>query len=99
MTNKEALELLYSDAKNYAYFNETEEDLSEIKAEYELIKQDLERLEQLEKAVEVLKSYRLTAEYVEGYYTQPIIMFNPADKDVVVVGITMEEYELLKEVL
>ena len=45
MTSKEALKLLYSDAENYAYFNETEEDLSEIKAEYELIKQDLERLE------------------------------------------------------
>ena len=45
MTSKEALKLLYSDAENYAYFNETEEDLSEIKAEYELIKQDLDRLE------------------------------------------------------
>ena len=48
MTSKEALKLLYSDAENYAYFNETKEDLSEIKAEYELIKQDLERLEELE---------------------------------------------------
>ena len=27
MTSKEALKLLYSDAENYAYLNETEEDL------------------------------------------------------------------------
>ena len=52
MTSKEALKLLYSDAENYAYLNETEEDLSEIKSEYELIKQDLERLEELEKEEE-----------------------------------------------
>ena len=55
MTSKEALKLLYSDAENYAYFNETEEDLSEIKAEYELIKQDLDRLEQLEDNIKIHK--------------------------------------------
>lgn len=68
MTSKEALKLLYSDAENYAYLNETEEDLSEIKAEYELIKQDLEVLEILRKHIKnkvdwnkhILKIYETT---------------------------------------
>lgn len=44
-TSKEYLELLYSDALN---FNEFEEDIEEVKREYNIIKQELERLEIIE---------------------------------------------------
>lgn len=41
----ELLELIYSDALNY---NEFEEDIEEVKREYNIIKQELERLEIIE---------------------------------------------------
>ena len=52
----------------------------------------------LKKVIEILKSYDLKVEYVEGYYTQPIIKFNHTYNEGV-VGITIEEFELLKEYL
>ena len=97
MTSKEALDRFMKTLCEYE--SDTNNKESVYSCWYRIIKEDLERLEKLENAIEVLKSYRLTASYVEGYYTQPIIMFNPVNKDFVVVGITMEEYELLKEVL
>ena len=54
--------------------------------------------EKLKKVIEILKSYDLRVEYVEGYYTQPIIKFNHTYNEGI-VGITIEEYDLLKEYL
>ena len=50
----------------------------------------------LKKVIEILKSYRLKTGYVEGCH-QPIITFTRSQEGV--VGITIEEYDLLKEYL
>jgi DNA repair exonuclease SbcCD ATPase subunit len=52
MNSKEALERLYSDIIN---LNEIEEDLKNIRDDYLIVKQDLERLEKLEKENQVLR--------------------------------------------
>lgn len=90
MTSKEALELLYSDAENYAYFNETEEDLSEIKAEYELIKQDLDRLEVL---ISVLQKIIDEEERFVLYDKYSALVIDGAIK------ITQQQCDVLKSVL
>ena len=65
----------------------------------DLISYDLyDENSKLKKVIEILKSYDLKVEYVEGYYTQPIIKFNHTYNEGV-VGITIEEFELLKEYL
>ena len=110
MTSKEALKLLYSDAENYAYFNETEEDLSEIKAEYELIKQDLERLEKLEKInyiqslfINEVRKYITQLQEVYNcqadYYNLYIKFSCPNEKDLFDILTTLklkEEYETIR---
>lgn len=110
MNSKEALKLLYSDAENYAYFNETEEDLSEIKAEYELIKQDLDRFEKLEKeykeARKSIKSWnenggellRENAKLKKVIEILKDILELQLENDVV-IPLTDREYDLLKEYL
>lgn len=94
MTSKEALKLLYSDAENYAYFNETEEDLSEIKLEYELIKQDLERLEKLKKAIEILKGKTIIIFALK--LSKDLSDYNRMTS---FKNLTQEEYDFLKEYL
>lgn len=90
MTSKEALKLLYSDAENYAYFNETEEDLSEIKAEYELIKQDLERLETL---ISILQKFIDEEEYFVLHDNYLSLGIDGS------INITQQQCDVLKSVL
>ena len=90
MTSKEALKLLYSDAENYAYFNETEEDLSEIKAEYELIKQDLERLETL---ISILQKFIDEEEYFVLHDKYLSLGIDGS------INITQQQCDVLKSVL
>ena len=90
MTSKEALKLLYSDAENYAYFNETEEDLSGIKAEYELIKQDLERLETL---ISILQKFIDEEEYFVLHDKYLSLGIDGS------INITQQQCDVLKSVL
>lgn len=90
MTSKEALKLLYSDAENYAYFNETKEDLSEIKAEYELIKQDLERLETL---ISILQKFIDEDEYFVLHDKYLSLGIDGS------INITQQQCDVLKSVL
>ena len=103
MNNKECLQRLFDD---YEYLIEEyyprseliESQLNKIKNNVNKIIQDLDRLEKLEKVIEILKSYHLKTEYVEGYYKRPIIRLG-YQCDEGCVGITMKEYEIVKEIL
>ena len=93
MTSKEALKLLYSDAENYAYFNETEEDLSEIKAEYELIKQDLERLEKVKKELNQTKSnFKNSQTHSKSHYKRLIDKYLKLEKVIEI----LKDYLMIK---
>ena len=92
MTSKEALEKMLGDLKNYeSYF--ADGGYYDNKEQFEIVKKDLERLEKLEKAFEVLKKSLLLLSVGElrGIY------FTLAYNNNYVM--TKEEYDLLKEVL
>ena len=69
---------------------------------YKTIKQDLDRLEKLEKAIEILKDKLdidiLTNGNVDNYYKY-YLDFRSSTNTRTFVSITQEQYELLKEVL
>ena len=97
MKSKEVLGLLYSDAENYVFFNESEEDLSVIKTEYEIIKKDLDKLEKLEEENEALKMgiESLHTDYKELKQTSEFVIekFKISNKNLT------DENEKLKKVI
>ena len=91
MTSKEALKKMLDDLKNYeSYF--ADGGYYDNKEQFDIIEKDLERLEKLEKAFEVLKKSLLLSvvEIHEHYYVCA------HDNN---YCMTKEEYDLLKEVL
>ena len=93
MTSKEALDKLINDYNNVVgnYV------MNNYSKEINLIKQDLERLEKLEKAIEILKRIYMFKFTEETIYEQNewlgCYIIQGTD------GLEKEEYELLKEVL
>lgn len=84
MNSKEALKRIYNDAIS---LNDIEEDVEEIKNDYNLIKQDLDRLKKLEIAIEILKE-------VCSLNSNRIL-----ETERNLLRLSKEEYELLKEAL
>ena len=92
MTSKEALDFI----KNYILKDKGRLNVL-VKTAFELVEKDLDRLEKLEKAIEILKRF-VTTSYCRNEETKkwdiPVMYsFGLSEK------ITQEEYDLLKEVL
>ena len=92
MTSKEALKDLLSILMNFERLSGVQDAHEVKKQKFEIIEKDLERLEKLEKVIEMLKkSFLLSVgELHEIYY---VLAY---DNNYVM---TKEEYDLLKEVL
>lgn len=86
MNSKEALEILFASYN----FDGNYHDLIIAR---EKLEQDLDKLEQLKKALDILKhkfEIKGVKEYLDGYVIDTKLYY---------IGISQEEYELLKEVL
>lgn len=94
MTSKEALERLNKHFYLEAYSFDPNEK-SNIR-EYEIIKQDLDRLEKLEKVIEILKD-KFIHHFIR--YSKSLTEYNKFIRDSEYDELTQEEYELLKEVI
>lgn len=87
MTSKEAL-------KEY-YYCDTDNVMEKSKILYEAIEKDLDRLEKLEKTIELLKTKVKMFEIYHGPKSRCYYLYI-GDR---IVFLSREEYELLKEVL
>ena len=105
MTSKKALERLYNMAcveagptkeKFITYARETEHNktCSEL---YNAIKQDLDRLEKLEKAIEILKKKQVSSIMI--WNSIDVSDYNLYRQEIPQLQLNDEEYELLKEYL
>lgn len=95
MNSKETLKKLYFDLIS---FTEREEDLKELRNDYLIVKQDLDKLKKLEKTIEILKdSLELTLYHnkILNIYSVELMCF----EEHLGMEVTQEEYELLKEIL
>ena len=92
MTSKEALKDIFDILMNLERFSNIHDEQNIKKQKFEIIEEDLERLEKLEKVIETLKkSFLLSVGELRGIY------FTLAYDNNYVM--TKEEYDLLKEVL
>ena len=92
MTSKEALKDLLGILMNFEHLSGIQDTHDVKKQKFEIIEKDLERLEKLEKVIEMLKkSFLLSVGELRGIY------FTLAYDNNYVM--TKEEYDLLKEVL
>ena len=92
MTSKEALKDIFDILVNFERFSNIHDEQNIKKQKFEIIEEDLERLEKLEKVIETLKkSFLLSVGELRGIY------FTLAYDNNYVM--TKEEYDLLKEVL
>ena len=92
MTSKEALKDIFDILMNLERFSNIHDEQNIKKQKSEIIEEDLERLEKLEKVIEMLKkSFLLSVGELRGIY------FTLAYDNNYVM--TKEEYDLLKEVL
>ena len=92
MTSKEALKDIFDILVNFERLSDIHDEQNIKKQKFEIIEKDLERLEKLEKVIEMLKkSFLLSVGELRGIY------FTLAYDNNYVM--TKEEYDLLKEVL
>ena len=92
MTSKEALKDILGILMNFERLSGVQDAHEVKKQKFEIIEKDLERLEKLEKVIEILKkSFLLSVGELRGIY------FTLAYDNNYVM--TKEEYDLLKEVL
>ena len=92
MTSKEALKDIFDILVNFERLSDIHDNQDIKKQKFEIIEEDLERLEKLEKVIETLKkSFLLSVGELRGIY------FTLAYDNNYVM--TKEEYDLLKEVL
>ena len=92
MTSKEALKDIFDILVNFERLSNIHDEQNIKKQKFEIIEEDLERLEKLEKVIETLKkSFLLSVGELRGIY------FTLAYDNNYVM--TKEEYDLLKEVL
>ena len=92
MTSKEALKDILDILMNFERLSDIHDEQNIKKQKFEIIEEDLERLEKLEKVIETLKkSFLLSVGELRGIY------FTLAYDNNYVM--TKEEYDLLKEVL
>ena len=92
MTSKEALKDIFDILVNFERLSDIHDNQDIKKQKFEIIEKDLERLEKLEKVIEMLKkSFLLSVGELRGIY------FTLAYDNNYIM--TKEEYDLLKEVL
>ena len=92
MTSKEALKDIFDILVNFERLSDIHDNQDIKKQKFEIIEEDLERLEKLEKVIETLKkSFLLSVGELHGIYY--VLAY---DNNYVM---TKEEYDLLKEVL
>ena len=92
MTSKEALKDIFDILMNFERLSDIHDEQNIKKQKFEIVEKDLERLEKLEKVIEILKkALLLNVKEVRGIY------FTLAYDNNYVM--TKEEYDLLKEVL
>ena len=92
MTSKEALKDIFDILVNFERLSDIHDEQNIKKQKFEIIEKDLERLEKLEKVIEMLKkSFLLSVGELRGIY------FTLAYDNNYIM--TKEEYDLLKEVL